>query len=259
MGRFMSPDWSDDPDPIPFGDLEHPQSFNLYAFAGNNPLSAVDEDGHDYYLQGGSQCGQNSVSCDSDGYVLGADGNRQVVTDAQTQNGGAILSQGANGGVNVTIGTGTFAGEFFDGSPGAVSMVVNSDESLAPSAQAFANDVGGYANAAMPLINAQLGLTVDLAGFALPVPHLAVTLLAARSKGQASQASVGGLRRKPGTLGEHGSTAAENKIAKAIAKETGAERSVVHGLLQEGSQDAGRALTFSEGLEYVRAALGLVE
>jgi len=72
-------------------------------------------------------------------------------------------------------------------------------------------------------------------------------------------AAVGGLRRKPGTLGEHGSTAAENKIAKAIAKQTGAERGVVHELLQEGSRDAGRALTFSEGLEYVRAALGLVE
>jgi RHS repeat-associated protein len=48
MGRWMSPDWSDDPDPIPYADLENPQSFNLYGYTGNNPLSAVDSDGHVY-------------------------------------------------------------------------------------------------------------------------------------------------------------------------------------------------------------------
>jgi RHS repeat-associated protein len=30
MGRFLSPDYSDGPDPVPFGDLGNPQSFNLY-------------------------------------------------------------------------------------------------------------------------------------------------------------------------------------------------------------------------------------
>jgi len=265
MGRFMSPDWSDDPDPVPFADLENPQSLNLYAFAGNNPLSAVDEDGHDYYLQGGNQCGQNGVNCDSSGYVLGSDGNRQVVTDAQTQNGGAILSQGANGGVNVTIGTGTFAGEFFDASPNAVSATVSADPSIAPSASAFIDQTNAYNQAAMPVLQAQ-AYTLDLvAGVVAWGPHLAVTAgcLAANcsnSKGGAAQAAVGGMRRKPGTLGQFGSTAAENKIAKAILKQApGATREEVHALLQEGSRDAGRALTFSEGLQYVRAALGLVE
>src|SRR5271170_4338227 len=32
MGRFMSPDWSDDPSPVPWADLENPQSLNLYAY-----------------------------------------------------------------------------------------------------------------------------------------------------------------------------------------------------------------------------------
>jgi RHS repeat-associated protein len=47
MGRFMSPDTSDGPDPVPFADLAIPQSLNLYSYVGNNPLSEVDDDGHD--------------------------------------------------------------------------------------------------------------------------------------------------------------------------------------------------------------------
>jgi RHS repeat-associated protein len=46
MGRFLSPDWSVDPDPVPYSDLENPQSFNLYGYVNNNPLSNTDADGH---------------------------------------------------------------------------------------------------------------------------------------------------------------------------------------------------------------------
>jgi RHS repeat-associated protein len=49
MGRYMSPDYSDDdndPDPVPYADLMDPQSLNLYSYAGNNPMSYFDEDGH---------------------------------------------------------------------------------------------------------------------------------------------------------------------------------------------------------------------
>jgi RHS repeat-associated protein len=46
MGRFMSPDWTETPDPIPYADLENPQSLNLYGYVLNNPLSHRDEDGH---------------------------------------------------------------------------------------------------------------------------------------------------------------------------------------------------------------------
>jgi len=51
MGRFMSPDFngpSDDLDPVPYANLENPQTLNLYAYAGNNPLVNQDEDGHFY-------------------------------------------------------------------------------------------------------------------------------------------------------------------------------------------------------------------
>lgn len=47
FGRFMSPDWSDDPDPIPNADLANPQTLNLYTYVANNPLNLTDDDGHD--------------------------------------------------------------------------------------------------------------------------------------------------------------------------------------------------------------------
>lgn len=47
MGRFMSPDWSAKIEPVPYSKLDNPQSLNLYAYVGNNPLSLVDSDGHE--------------------------------------------------------------------------------------------------------------------------------------------------------------------------------------------------------------------
>ena len=46
MGRFMSPDWSEKPEAVPYANLENPQTLNLYSYMGNNPLSGADPDGH---------------------------------------------------------------------------------------------------------------------------------------------------------------------------------------------------------------------
>ena len=46
MGRFMSPDWSAKEDPVPYADLNNPQSLNLYSYVNNNPLTKNDPDGH---------------------------------------------------------------------------------------------------------------------------------------------------------------------------------------------------------------------
>ena len=46
MGRFMSPDWSAQAEPVPYAKLGDPQSLNLYAYVRNNPLSRFDPDGH---------------------------------------------------------------------------------------------------------------------------------------------------------------------------------------------------------------------
>ena len=47
MGRWLSPDWSAEPVPIPYGTLTNPQSLNLYQYVLNNPLSQKDDDGHE--------------------------------------------------------------------------------------------------------------------------------------------------------------------------------------------------------------------
>ncbi|HWA93833.1 MAG TPA: RHS repeat-associated core domain-containing protein [Terracidiphilus sp.] len=46
MGRFLSPDWSESPVPIPSASLSDPQSLNLYSYTRNNPLTRKDDDGH---------------------------------------------------------------------------------------------------------------------------------------------------------------------------------------------------------------------
>jgi RHS repeat-associated protein len=46
LGRFLTPDWSAVPVPVPYADLGNPQSLNQYAFVGGNPASKADPDGH---------------------------------------------------------------------------------------------------------------------------------------------------------------------------------------------------------------------
>lgn len=46
VGRFLSPDWSAKTEPVPYAQLDNPQSLNLYAYLMNNPLAGVDADGH---------------------------------------------------------------------------------------------------------------------------------------------------------------------------------------------------------------------
>lgn len=46
LGRFISADWSDESDPLPYADLSNPQTLNLYSYVTNNPETFTDEDGH---------------------------------------------------------------------------------------------------------------------------------------------------------------------------------------------------------------------
>src|SRR6185312_16243726 len=46
MGRWLSPDWSATPAPIPYADMSDPQSLNLYGYVRNRPTFSVDGDGH---------------------------------------------------------------------------------------------------------------------------------------------------------------------------------------------------------------------
>jgi RHS repeat-associated protein len=60
IDRFMTPDWSQDPDPIPYADYGNPQTLNLYGYVQNNPLSRRDVTGH--------------VHCDPDKTTWGPNG-----------------------------------------------------------------------------------------------------------------------------------------------------------------------------------------
>jgi len=63
MGRFLSPDAGADETlsvPVPYADLENPQSLNLYSYVTNNPLRFTDLDGHAHWGDcndgSGAQC-----------------------------------------------------------------------------------------------------------------------------------------------------------------------------------------------------------
>ena len=45
--RFVTPDWSDDPEPIPYADLTNPQTLNQYVIVHDNPNTFADLDGHE--------------------------------------------------------------------------------------------------------------------------------------------------------------------------------------------------------------------
>ncbi|MGA2350370.1 MAG: RHS repeat-associated core domain-containing protein [Terracidiphilus sp.] len=47
MGRFLSPDWSAQEEPVPYAKLDNPQTLNLYSYVQNNPLTSTDPTGHE--------------------------------------------------------------------------------------------------------------------------------------------------------------------------------------------------------------------
>jgi len=60
FGRWLSPDWSSIPAPVPYANLTNPQTLNLYAMVQDNPESSPDLDGHMNTAATASQ----KVTCD---------------------------------------------------------------------------------------------------------------------------------------------------------------------------------------------------
>ena len=63
MGRWLSPDYG--AGPVPYASYTNPQSLNLYAYVGNNPLGGVDANGHqcEFNYQD-THCGAESLETD---------------------------------------------------------------------------------------------------------------------------------------------------------------------------------------------------
>jgi RHS repeat-associated protein len=58
LGRFMTPDWATKPIDVPYANFGNPQSLNLYSYVVNNPLTLIDDDGHDIIYAAGLQNAQ---------------------------------------------------------------------------------------------------------------------------------------------------------------------------------------------------------
>jgi RHS repeat-associated protein len=63
-GRWMSPDWSAAPEPVPYANLSNPQTLNLYALVQDNPETFADLDGHDP-VTGANQDNNDTNSLDA--------------------------------------------------------------------------------------------------------------------------------------------------------------------------------------------------
>lgn len=62
FGRFMTPDWSANEEPVPYADLDNPQTLNLYAYVKNSPLILHDATGHVHCDPDTAKWGPNGVT-----------------------------------------------------------------------------------------------------------------------------------------------------------------------------------------------------
>jgi RHS repeat-associated protein len=101
MGRFSSPD-----DPFVGWDQSDPQTLNLYGYVRNNPLGAVDDDGHDPNPAG--TCG---FLCQLVNWLLGTGGGHEEVSshivspnpDITSPAMNQMLNQRVPGMINLTV------------------------------------------------------------------------------------------------------------------------------------------------------------
>ncbi len=112
MGRWLSPDWSARYEPVPYAKLDDPQTLNLYAYVGNNPLTRADADGH---VAPGGTGGCTGTKC-SNGKSDGSAGKQiqQTIKDhpvatavvvAVAQTTLAVLTDGGSVAVEAAVDT----------------------------------------------------------------------------------------------------------------------------------------------------------
>jgi RHS repeat-associated protein len=90
-GRWMSPDWSAAPEPVPYANLSNPQTLNLYALVQDNPETFADLDGHEV-LAGANQDNNDTNSLDacSGAWNYPCDGINPGVGETQAAQAAAV-------------------------------------------------------------------------------------------------------------------------------------------------------------------------
>ena len=89
MGRFLSPD----PSQLYFADLTNPQSFNLYSYGYNNPLTDIDPSGMDACAYDNGD-GTSAIVNAADGGAVNCPGNGFYITTNQQVTGVGYDSNG---------------------------------------------------------------------------------------------------------------------------------------------------------------------
>jgi RHS repeat-associated protein len=111
LGRFTSPDWSEQPDTVPYAEFENPQTLNLYSYARNNPLTYSDPDGHDVNVCTNDENGNQSCrQVSNEEYASASKGNAGLNVPTLNQVGMNGDGSGNFNATNITDSNGSVVG-----------------------------------------------------------------------------------------------------------------------------------------------------
>jgi len=146
LGRFMSPDWSEAPMAVPYANLENPQSFNLYSYVLNNPVTDLDADGHTEDSPDPSSGG--AAAADASGGIGSAGGPDVDCCDAVLPMSGAATAAAKAGGNGVLASVGELLSSAFSTAADAVAGPVVAVFSMStPAGSAHEDQVIAKSNA----------------------------------------------------------------------------------------------------------------
>ena len=87
--RFLTPDWAAKVEPVPYAKLGDPQTLNLYAYLGDNPLSGVDATGHGWWKNFRQRVGNFFTG---HGWNTNAELHKITTTVTTTTMGGVVVN-----------------------------------------------------------------------------------------------------------------------------------------------------------------------
>jgi hypothetical protein len=203
MGRFLSPDDGEDQDE------ENPQSWNLYPYVLNNPLTNTDPDGHDCVVQSRIDDTHESVSVSSGDCSGVKTGSGQSATYVPgTVDRGSISSNGSGG---ISVGFTPYGGGGGTASLNGAPAFNNPGIDGPANAAIF----GGIGNRGMNAIGAFAAGSV-VGGIAGGAALSAVGADAALSI--LTEDLSGVLSRAGSAVGNQGAKVASQEVAEAAAK-----------------------------------------